>query len=98
MRPEIKRRPRESFSFFWRGMRATLEGRMSEVSLSNSRVATDADMAARDTVVVCSIGLQCGVHVETLGSALLRDSRADPSGPLGAALNRIARMDGGGRC
>jgi hypothetical protein len=93
------RRPCESFNFFWRGMRfsATFshfpDGRLSEVFLSNGRVATDADMAARDSAVVCSIALQCGADVETLRKALMRDARGAPGGPLGVVLDTIS--DGG---
>jgi hypothetical protein len=39
---------------------------------------------------VASIALQFGANVETIRRALCRDSRGRASGPLGAALDRIA--------
>jgi excisionase family DNA binding protein len=54
----------------------------------------DADTAARDSAVVCSIALQYGVPLETIRKALMRDSQGRPNGPLGAALDLIAGSAG----
>jgi hypothetical protein len=95
----VNRRPNETFSFSWRGMHfaATIsrfpDGRLGEIFLTNGKVNTDADTAARDSAVVASIALQFGADLETLRKALLRDPRGVASGPLGTALDLIARMD-----
>jgi hypothetical protein len=46
---------------------------------------------ARDSAIVCSIAIQFGADVETIRKALCRDSHGRASGPLGAALDIIAR-------
>jgi hypothetical protein len=66
------------------------DGRLAEIFISNNRVNSDSDTAAKDSAVVCSIALQFGVPVETIRRALMRDSSGRPNGPLGAALDRIA--------
>jgi hypothetical protein len=69
------------------------DGRLAEISLTNGKVGSDADTAARDSAVVCSIALQYGVPVDVIRKALLRDSDGQPNGPLGIALDRLAACD-----
>jgi hypothetical protein len=69
------------------------DGRLAEIFISNHKSGSDADAAAKDSAVVCSIALQFGAPVETIRRALLRDSRGNPSSPLGAALDLI--VEGG---
>jgi ribonucleoside-diphosphate reductase alpha chain len=69
------------------------DGRLAEVFISNNRVNSDSDTAAKDSAVVCSIALQFGVPLETIRRALMRDSASRPSGPLGVALDLIAEMN-----
>jgi ribonucleoside-diphosphate reductase alpha chain len=94
------RRPNETFSFSWRGMAFTAtisrfpDGRLGEIFLTNGKVNTDADTAARDSAVVASLALQHGVPLDTLRKALLRDPRGVASGPLGTGLDLIAKLDG----
>ena len=45
---------------------------------------------ARDSAIVCSIALQFGADLEIIRKALCRDSRGHASGPLPAALDRVA--------
>jgi hypothetical protein len=66
------------------------DGRVAEIFLSNHRVNSAADTNARDCAIVCSIALQFGADLEVIRKALCRDSRGRPSGPLSAALDRIA--------
>jgi hypothetical protein len=73
------------------------DGRLAEIFISNNRVNSDSDTAARDSAVVCSIALQYGVPVETIRRALMRDSAGRPSGPLGVALDLLAEFNTGGR-
>jgi len=66
------------------------DGALAEIFLTNGKVNSQADTAARDSAVIASIALQHGVPIETLRRALLRDSQGRASGPLGVALDLIA--------
>jgi hypothetical protein len=66
------------------------DGRLAEIFLSNSKAGSHSDSAARDSAVVCSIGLQYGVPLDVIRKALMRDSQGRASSPLGAALDLIA--------
>jgi hypothetical protein len=66
------------------------DGRLAEIFISNAKIGSHSDGAAKDAAVVCSLALQFGVPLETIRHALLRDPRGLPSSPLGAALDRIA--------
>jgi hypothetical protein len=74
------RRASESFSFRWNGilLAATIsrfsDGRLAEIFLTNGKVGSDADAAARDSAVMCRLALQFGAPVETIRRALLRDA------------------------
>lgn len=67
------------------------DGRLAEIFLSNNRVNSDSDTAAKDSAVVCSIALQFGVPLETIRKALIRDSAGRPNGPLGVVLDILAK-------
>jgi hypothetical protein len=90
------RRPSESFSFQVGGLKYTAtfsrfnDGALAEIFLGNGRAGSDVDSAAKDSAVVCSIALQHGVPVETIRKALMRNNDGTASGPLAAALDRIA--------
>ena len=91
------RRPAETFEFQCGAHRyiATVAyfpgtDQLAEVFLSNGRAGSDADAAAKDSAVVCSIALQFGVPVDTIRKALMRDARGRASSPLGAALDLLA--------
>jgi hypothetical protein len=66
------------------------DGRIAEIFLTNHKSGSDADTAARDAAITCSIALQCGADIETIRKALCRDSRGNASGPLGVALDLLA--------
>ncbi len=90
------RRASTTFAFRWASMEfvATIscfdDGALAEIFLTNGKVNSQADTAARDSAVIASIALQHGVPIETLRRALLRDSQGRASGPLGVALDLIA--------
>ena len=90
------RRLGETFELEVAGLRYTAtvgrfpDGRIAELFLQNHKSASGADTAARDSAIVCSIALQCGADIETIRRALCRDSHGRASGPLGAALDRLA--------
>lgn len=90
------RRASETFDVEVAGLRykATvsyfLDGRLAEIFLTNGKAGSDADAAARDSAVVCSIALQYGAPAEVIRHALLRDARGIASSPLGVALDLLA--------
>ena len=93
------RRPSETVAFSWLGMefvmtvsRFAANGEIAEIFLSNGRVNSHADTAARDSAVVASLALQHGVELDTIRRALLRDEDGTASGPLGVALDLIAEL------
>jgi hypothetical protein len=95
------RRAAETFDMTAGGLnyRATVgrseTGEIAEIFLSNHKVGSQADTAAKDSAVVCSIALQYGVPLEVIRKALMRDSQGRPNGPLGVALDLLAQGDGG---
>jgi hypothetical protein len=90
------RRASETFSLQCAGLAyvATIsrfdDGRLAEIFLSNHKSGSDADTAARDSAITCSLALQFGADIETIRKALCRDVRGNASGPLGAALGILA--------
>jgi ribonucleoside-diphosphate reductase alpha chain len=90
------RRLGETFELEVGGLRYTAtvgrfpDGRVGEIFLNKHRANSAADTNARDSAIVCSIALQCGADIETIRRALCRDSQGRASGPLGAALDRLA--------
>ena len=92
----FNRRASETFAFQCSGMNyvATTsrfpDGRLAEIFITNHKVGSDADAAARDSAVVCSIALQHGTPVDVIRRALLRDARGVASSPLGVALDQLA--------
>jgi ribonucleoside-diphosphate reductase alpha chain len=91
------RRLCESFSYQHGGLKYTAsiarygDGRFAQIFVSNHKSGSDADAAAKDSAVICSIALQHGVPIDTIRKALLRDARGNPASPMGAALDIIAR-------
>jgi hypothetical protein len=90
------RRESESLAFQWNNMAfvATVsrfsDGRIAEIFLSNGKIGSDTDAAARDSAVVCSLALQFNAPIETIRHALLRDSQGVAASPLGRALDLFA--------
>jgi hypothetical protein len=66
------------------------DGTLAEVFLQNHKAGSMAGINAQDSAVICSLALQHGVPLETIRRALMRDSRGRASGPLAAALDRLA--------
>ena len=91
------RRFAESFALECSGLNydATISrfdgGNLAAIFLNCTKNGTAADAAAKDAAVVCSIALQFGVPLETIRHALLRNSRGEPSSPLGVALDMIEK-------
>jgi hypothetical protein len=70
------------------------DGVLAEIFITNGKAGSDSDTAARDSAVVASIALQFGVPLDVLRHALMRDGQGRPSGPLGTALDLIAKQEG----
>jgi hypothetical protein len=94
------RRASETIAFEWLGMNFTMtisrfadDGRLAEIFLSNGRVNSHADTAARDSAVIASLALQHGVELNAIRRALLRNEDELASGPLGTALDLIVELD-----
>jgi hypothetical protein len=89
------RRPSTTFDFRCNSLAysATVSrypsGDLAEIFITNTKVGSDSDAAAKDSAVVCSLALQHGVPLETIRKALLRDPRGVASSPLGVALDLI---------
>jgi hypothetical protein len=66
------------------------DGSLAEIFLQNHKAGSDAGINAQDCAVVCSLALQYSVPLENIRRALMRDARGRASGPLGAALDKIA--------
>ena len=60
----------------------------------NAKINSHADVMAGDAAVAASLALQHGTSLETLRRALLRNSHGVASGPLGTALDLVARNRG----
>ena len=92
------RRPSTTFAVECNGLSylATIsqfaDGRLAEIFISNAKVGSHSDAAAKDAAVVCSIALQHGVPVDVIRHALLRDTQGRASSPLGEALDIIAAV------
>jgi hypothetical protein len=90
------RRASETFELDVAGLRYTAtaswfhDGRLAELFLNNHKSNSAADVNARDAAIALSLALQNGADVETIRKALCRDSHGRASGPLGAALDRLA--------
>ena len=91
----LNRRLCESFAFQCAGLPyiASISrfpnGDLAEIFISNHKGGSDADTAARDSAVICSIALQYGVPLDVIRKALMRDSRGLASSPLGVALDML---------
>lgn len=66
------------------------DGRLGEVFLNAGKIASETDVAARDSAVVLSIALQHGVSVEAVRAALTRRADGTPEGPMGILLDVLA--------
>jgi hypothetical protein len=93
------RRQSETFNFECNSLKYTCtaswfsDGELAEVFLGNHRCDSHADSRAKDSAILASISLQNGVSVDELRRALLRDSRGQPSTPIGMALDILAERE-----
>jgi hypothetical protein len=94
------RRGAETFDFEIGGLRYTCSvgrfanGRIGELFLNNHRSNSAADTNARDAAIAFSFAVQHGADPQAIREALSRDSQGHASGPLGGALDAIAKWRG----
>jgi len=60
---------------------------------SQGKAGSEAECNAQDGAVAISIALQYGASVETLREAMKRNSDGTAQGPLGAALDMLAKLN-----
>jgi hypothetical protein len=70
------------------------DGRICELFLNNHRSNSAADSSARDSAIAFSFAVQHGADAEAIWHALSRDAQGRALGPLGVALDIIARERG----
>jgi hypothetical protein len=70
--------------------RYAADDRLAEIFLSATKAGSQADSAARDAAIVCSIALQSGVEAEAIRHALGGEANGTAVSPLGAALDFLA--------
>ncbi len=68
------------------------DGEPGEIFLQDHKADSTAGIMASDAAIAASLALQFGCPVQTLRRALCRDARGNASGPLGVALDTIARQ------
>ena len=64
-------------------------GAIGEVFINFEKSGTMAEAIARDGAVLMSLGLQYGVPLENLKSAVTRDARGGPSSIVGAVVDKL---------
>jgi hypothetical protein len=91
------RRPSETFSFELNGLRFTAtvsrfpDNRVSELFVDNHKAGSAVGTLVRDAAIIFSFAVQHGADIETIRHALCRDSQGRALGPIGQALDLIAR-------
>jgi hypothetical protein len=68
-------------------------GGIAEVFITNHKVASGVDIDARDAAIILSFALQHGADISAIGKALCRDSRGNPSGTMGVALDFLTKEE-----
>jgi hypothetical protein len=92
------RRASELFDFESMAMRFTASasrdssGKVLELFLDNHKAGSAIGTLVRDSAIILSFALQHGADIESIRRALCRDSQGRASGPIGEALDIIARM------
>jgi hypothetical protein len=65
------------------------DGRVGEIFLNAAHANSLLDVMAHDAAIAVSLALQYGASLDELRHAMKRDSRGQPSSPIGEALDRI---------
>src|SRR6516165_9863942 len=85
------------FNFESMGMRFTAsvshfpDGRIAELFVDNHKAGSAIGTLVRDAAIIFSFAVQHGADPEAIRRALCRDSAGRALGPIGEALDTIAR-------
>ena len=91
------RRASEVFDFQAMDLRFTAsisrypDGRVAELFCDNHKAGSQIGTLVRDAAILLSFALQHGADIEAIRRALCRDSSGRALGPIGEALDIIAR-------
>jgi hypothetical protein len=91
------RRASEVFNFEAMDLRFTAsisrypDGRVSELFCDNHKAGSAIGTLVRDSAILLSFALQHGANIEAIRCALCRDNSGHALGPIGEALDIIAR-------
>jgi len=66
------------------------DGRLAETFIATGKAGSSADTAVGDAAIILSFALQYGADAEAIRRAVSRNSKGEPSGVMGAVLNRLA--------
>jgi hypothetical protein len=66
------------------------DGRLAETFITNGKAGSSADTAVGDAAIILSFALQYGADAEAIRRAVSRNSKGEPSGVMGAVLDRLA--------
>ena len=66
------------------------DGRLAEAFITHGKAGSSADTAVGDAAIILSFALQYGADAEAIRHAVSRNSEGEPSGAMGAVLNRLA--------
>jgi hypothetical protein len=69
------------------------DGRVGEVFVTPRLKIKSGDLleaVARDSAILLSLALQHGCPIETIRTALTRDERGEPAGPIGEICDELA--------
>lgn len=89
------RRRAETLSFEHSGADFTMtaghyaDGRIGEIFIGAAHANSTLDALASDAAIAISFALQHGADLDALKSAMKRNSRGEPSSPIGAALDKV---------
>ncbi|MGY3358832.1 hypothetical protein ACVWZK_005495 [Bradyrhizobium sp. GM0.4] len=89
------RRASETLSFEHAGADFTMtagrypDGRLGEIFIGAAHANSMLDALASDAAIAISFALQHGADLDALKSAMKRNSRGEPSSPIGAALDKV---------
>ena len=64
--------------------------RLAETFITNGKAGSSADTAVGDAAIILSFALQYGADAEAIRRAVSRNSKGEPSGVMGAVLDRLA--------
>ena len=63
---------------------------LAETFITNGKAGSSADTAVGDVAIILSFALQYGADAEAIRRAVSRNSEGEPSGVMGAVLDRLA--------